>query len=560
MMKFNTVSFLVMSSLLLFSSTLFLMSFMMLISGKEWVLEWEAFSLGGASIIFLLVMDFMSALFLSTVMMIAGGVFFYSSSYMSGEKYSSRFSLLVMSFVVSMIILIISPNLVSLLLGWDGLGVTSYLLVCYYSSEKSFNASMLTALTNRLGDVAILLSIAVWWSAGMMNYGLLSSGSLVELNSLFWVVIIAAMTKSAQIPFSAWLPAAMAAPTPVSALVHSSTLVTAGVYLLIRFNYVITMSGYINIVLFLGMITMTMAGGSALMELDMKKIIALSTLSQLGVMFFSLGMGQPFLAFFHLVSHAYFKAMLFMAAGAMIHSVKDYQDLRKMGGFASSLYSISMVMLVSNLSLCGLPFMSGFYSKDLILEMLIMMDVNIITMVVAMLATMLTMAYSCRFAVMMFLMSSKRDSFSSEADTDNTMLVGMSVLIIPSIMGGWWLSGLMPSNYLILLPLWKKMWILMMILITGLVMIIYSPAISPSSMIIRAFHMMWFLPKFISPYLTFKSMKFTKNYYKTSDVSWISMTTWGWLYNYKVNFNYNSSSLRMGVMMSLINILLISMI
>ena len=229
----------------------------------------------------------------------------------------------------------------------------------------------------------------------------------------------------------------MAAPTPVSALVHSSTLVTAGVYLLIRFNYVITIRGYINIVLFLGIITITIAGGSALIELDIKKIIALSTLRQLGVMFFRLGIGQPFLAFFHLVSHAYFKAILFMAAGAIIHRVKDYQDLRKIGGFARNLYRIRIVILVRNLRLCGLPFISGFYSKDLILEILIIMDVNIITIVVAILATILTIAYSCRFAVIIFLIRRKRDSFSSEADTDNTILVGIMVLIIPSIIGGW---------------------------------------------------------------------------------------------------------------------------
>lgn len=196
------------------------------------------------------------------------------------------------------------------------------------------------------------------------------------------------------------------------------------------------MSGYSGIVLFLGLITITIAGGSALIELDIKKIIALSTLSQLGVIFFSLGLCQPFLAFFHLVSHAYFKAMLFMAAGSIIHSVKDYQDLRKIGGYARNLYRIRIVILVSNLRLCGLPFISGFYSKDLILEILIIADINIAVIVVAMLATMLTIAYSCRFALIMFSRSGKRDSFRIEGDSDATMLAGMRVLIIPSIIGG----------------------------------------------------------------------------------------------------------------------------
>merc|ERR1711973_308315 len=200
----------------------------------------------------------------------------------------------------------------------------------------------------------------------------------------------------------------------------------------IRFNYVIMISGYSQGVLFLGLITITIAGGCALMELDIKKIIALSTLSQLGVIFFSLGLCQPFLAFFHLVSHAYFKAILFIAAGAIIHRVKDYQDLRKMGRYSGNLMRIGMVILVRNLRLCGLPFMSGFYSKDLILETLIMGNVGLVAIV----ATLLTIAYSCRFALIMFLMRRKRDSFRIEADTDVTILIGIRVLIIPSIIGG----------------------------------------------------------------------------------------------------------------------------
>lgn len=189
-------------------------------------------------------------------------------------------------------------------------------------------------------------------------------------------------------------------------------------------------------VLFLGIITITIAGGSALIELDIKKIIALSTLRQLGVIFFRLGLCQPFLSFFHLVSHAYFKAILFMAAGAIIHRVKDYQDLRKIGRYSRNLTSIGIVILIRNLRLCGLPFISGFYSKDLILEILLIYDVDVITMTIAILATLLTMAYSCRFALILFLSRRKRESFRMEGDTDSTILLGIRILIIPSIMGG----------------------------------------------------------------------------------------------------------------------------
>lgn len=536
------------------------MGFLVSLRGKEWRLEWEAFRSDGISVVFLVVLDYIRLLFLRTVIIIAGRVFFYRASYMRMEKFSSRFSLLVIRFVIRMAILIIRPNLIRLLLGWDGLGVTSYLLVCYYRREKRFNARILTALTNRLGDVAILLAIRIWWSTGIIRYGLLSAGNIEELGVMFWIVIIAAITKRAQIPFSAWLPAAIAAPTPVSALVHSSTLVTAGVYLLIRFNYVIMISGYSQGVLFLGLITITIAGGCALMELDIKKIIALSTLSQLGVIFFSLGLCQPFLAFFHLVSHAYFKAILFIAAGAIIHRVKDYQDLRKMGRYSGNLMRIGMVILVRNLRLCGLPFMSGFYSKDLILETLIMGNVGLITMLVAIVATLLTIAYSCRFALIMFLMRRKRDSFRIEADTDITILIGIRVLIIPSIIGGWWLSGLIPRNYIIFLPLWKKIWILLIILATGLVMIISVPSLRPSNRLIRAAHIIWFLPKFVRPWLTEKRMYFTKNYFKAREASWSRRLTWGWAYNFGKNFNYASRSLRIGAILRLINLRLFALL
>ena len=359
-------------------SAVTLVGFITRLSGGEVFIEWEAYSSSSLRFILLLVFDYISLLFLRTVGIIAGGVFIYRGSYMRQDKVSSRFSLLVIRFVVRIFLIILRPNLIRLLLGWDGLGVTSYLLVCYYSREKRFNARILTALTNRLGDVAILLAIALWFSGGFFNYGVSSRSSAGFMSLGIYLIILAAITKRAQIPFSAWLPAAIAAPTPVSALVHSSTLVTAGVYLLIRFNYAISTRGYIRWVLILGILTMTIAGGSALIELDIKKIIALSTLRQLGVIFFSLGLGQPFITFFHLISHAYFKAILFMAAGAAIHRIKDYQDLRKMGGYHNNHIIIGSIIIISNLSLCGLPFMSGFYSKDMILEVFMLIEVNIV--------------------------------------------------------------------------------------------------------------------------------------------------------------------------------------
>merc|ERR1711984_45712 len=174
-----------------------------------------------------------------------------------------------------------------------------------------------------------------------------------------FLIILSACTKRAQIPFSAWLPAAIAAPTPVSALVHSSTLVTAGVYLIIRLNYIFCSSSRTNVLLFIGIITILLAGAAAIFEIDIKKVIALSTLSQLGVIIIILGGMEPVLSFFHLLRHAYFKAILFICAGIIIHNIKDYQDIRKIRIILSNIPITIRVIIVANLSLCGLPFLRG---------------------------------------------------------------------------------------------------------------------------------------------------------------------------------------------------------
>merc|ERR1712141_646321 len=211
---------------------------------------------------------------------------------------------------------------------------------------------------------------------------------------------ITSITKSAQIPFSSWLPAAIAAPTPVSALVHSSTLVTAGVYLLLRFNLILGEG--IEAILILGCITITIAGIRGIIELDIKKIIALSTLRQLGVIFFSLGLGESFLRYFHLISHAYFKAIIFICAGAIIHSISDYQDLRKIGAGYSRNPLINGVILVGSVRLCGMPFINGFYSKDQILETMFIYNISGLIFFFTTIATIITAIYSCRVIIRLF--------------------------------------------------------------------------------------------------------------------------------------------------------------
>ncbi len=341
----------------------------------------------------------------------------------------------MLSFILSIWILILSPNFIRILLGWDGLGVTSYLLVIYYQRAKSYSAGILTALTNRLGDVGLLIIIGLLAHSGRWSFfykrGLLNLPSLLTI-----LLILTAATKRAQIPFSSWLPAAIAAPTPVSSLVHSSTLVTAGVYLLIRLNYLLVEFKFLWLLTRLGLLTILIAGIRAVGELDIKKVIALSTLSQLGLIFFTLGLNLPTLAFFHLVAHAYFKAMLFICAGAIIHTFKDYQDLRTLGsGILNLPYSVR-IFLVANLSLCGVPFLTGFFSKDLILEILIIRDINFFIFFLAMLATALTVVYSVRLAYLIFFNSLNSEPIFKLSEIDFTIKISISVLLILSCIGG----------------------------------------------------------------------------------------------------------------------------
>nr|AML25543.1 NADH dehydrogenase subunit 5 [Staphylinidae sp. BMNH 1274704] len=451
----------------IFSLISFFLSLMFMLMDYSLILEYELLTLNSSSIMMTILLDWMSLLFMSFVLFISSMVILYSIDYMMGDKNINRFIMLVSMFVLSMMLLIISPNLISILLGWDGLGLVSYCLVIYYQNVKSYNAGMLTALTNRIGDVALLMSIA--W---MLNYGSWNFIFYLEfmkmdmsMNLISWLVVLASITKSAQIPFSSWLPAAMAAPTPVSSLVHSSTLVTAGVYLLIRFNLSLSFN-LLLLLLFLGSMTMFMAGLGANFEYDLKKIIALSTLSQLGLMMSILSLGEFKLAFFHLLTHALFKANLFMCAGCIIHNLGDCQDIRYMGGLINHMPMTCCFFNISNMSLCGLPFLSGFYSKDLILEILSMNYLNIYIYLIFFISTGLTVCYTIRLIYYTIIGSFNYLSLNNLNDLSYLMLKGMGGLIFFVIMGGSILMWLIfPTPYFICLPLTMKMMALIVSLI-----------------------------------------------------------------------------------------------
>nr|YP_010278723.1 NADH dehydrogenase subunit 5 [Changbaninus pleiospicules]UKE80320.1 NADH dehydrogenase subunit 5 [Changbaninus pleiospicules] len=378
--------------LFIFSFTFLFMGLYFLNTGVSLMLEWFLYMSNSMPMVYIVYMDWISMFFSFVVFFISSMVVLYSSVYMGDYNYSSiRFLFLVLLFVFSMLLMILSPNLLSIMLGWDGLGLVSYCLVIYYSSLSSYLAGMITCLINRLGDIGLLISLGWVFSYGSWNF-------LFYLNFLekeiFYLIIISSFTKSAQIPFSSWLPAAMAAPTPVSSLVHSSTLVTAGVYLLIRFfNYIVFVNSFF---LFVSLMTMIMSSFCANYEFDLKKIIALSTLSQLGLMMSCLFMGLVDLSFFHLLSHAMFKSLLFLCSGIIIHLMSGSQDIRMMGSICFSMPLTCCCFNISNMALCGFPFLSGFYSKDLIIESSAFDGMNFMMFMLFYFSLGLTASYSIR--------------------------------------------------------------------------------------------------------------------------------------------------------------------
>nr|YP_010587282.1 NADH dehydrogenase subunit 5 [Allobaccha apicalis]WAB45762.1 NADH dehydrogenase subunit 5 [Allobaccha apicalis] len=529
-MKYMSICLMSFIILFMLSISLLLSSLYFLMNEITYFLEWELMSMNSMSINMTFLFDWMSLMFMSFVLLISSLVIYYSKEYMIDDMNINRFIMLVLMFVLSMMFLIISPNLISILLGWDGLGLVSYCLVIYFNNVKSYNAGMLTALLNRVGDVFLLLAIAWMLNYGSWNYVFYLEFMMNDKEMLIVMILVtfAAMTKSAQIPFSSWLPAAMAAPTPVSALVHSSTLVTAGIYLLIRFNILLCNTFMSQLLLLLAGLTMFMSGLGANFEFDLKKIIALSTLSQLGLMMMILSMGYYKLAFFHLLTHALFKALLFMCAGAIIHNMNNSQDLRLMGGLSLFMPLTSTCFNVANLALCGMPFLAGFYSKDLILEIVSLNMVNLFIYYLFFFSTGLTVCYSLRLVYYSMTGDMNCSTLNVLNDESWIMLKGMLGLMFMSIIGGSMLSWLMfMTPYTICLPFYLKQMTMFVCIVGGLVgylmsnMTLFMMNKSLNMYYISMFAgSMWFMP-YISTYgIINYSLKIGMNAVMNFDQGW----------------------------------------
>ena len=343
------------------------------ISSGNFVANWSI-NIDPLSSVMLLVVTFVSAL-----------VHIYSIGYMSHDPHKPRFMSYLSLFTFSMLVLVVSDNFLQLFFGWEGVGLCSYLLIGFwYKKESANNAAIKAFIVNRIGDFGLAIGIfLIFFYFGTINFKevfdiapqfienkLVFFGfesSLITLICIF--LFIGAMGKSAQFLLHTWLPDAMEGPTPVSALIHAATMVTAGVFLVVRcsplFEYSETA---LNLVTIVGMITAIFAASVALVQNDIKKIVAYSTCSQLGYMFFAAGVGAYHVAMFHLFTHAFFKALLFLGSGSVIHAFKDEQDIRNMGGVRKKLPYTYALMLIGTLALTGFPFLSGFYSKDAIIE------------------------------------------------------------------------------------------------------------------------------------------------------------------------------------------------
>ena len=329
--------------------------------------------------------DPLSSVMLVVVTFVSALVHIYSIGYMSHDPHKPRFMSYLSLFTFSMLALVVSDNFLQLFFGWEGVGLCSYLLIGFwFKKETANNAAIKAFIVNRIGDFGLAIAIfLIFFFFGTINFEeafqatsqysekkLVFFGIEVNLITLICIFLfIGAMGKSAQFLLHTWLPDAMEGPTPVSALIHAATMVTAGVFLVVRCSPIFEYSQVaLNLVTIIGMVTAIFAASIALVQNDIKKIVAYSTCSQLGYMFFAAGIGAYHVAMFHLFTHAFFKALLFLGAGSTIHAFKDEQDIRNMGGVAKKLPYTYAFMLIGTLALTGFPFLSGFFSKDAIIE------------------------------------------------------------------------------------------------------------------------------------------------------------------------------------------------
>nr|YP_001434588.1 NADH dehydrogenase subunit 5 [Asymmetron sp. A TK-2007]BAF76619.1 NADH dehydrogenase subunit 5 [Asymmetron sp. A TK-2007] len=362
------------------------------------MVKWEWLNLGGYSLTFSYRYDVYTCCFFAVGMYVTWNILVFSLYYMSSDPGAKLFCKYLGMFLIAMLVLVSAETLFQLLVGWEGVGVMSYLLISWWYARSDANTAALQAIFyNRIGDMG-LIGMLLWCFVNNQEWTFSSVYVMSNVSLIFlFGGVLAAMGKSAQLGLHPWLPAAMEGPTPVSSLLHSSTMVVAGVFLLIRLSPLILTSGLVQMSVFvLGSLTTLFSALCALTQNDMKKVVAYSTASQLGLMVTAVGVGMPQLAFLHICMHAFFKAMLFMCSGGYIHGLQNEQDVRKMGGLSGATPVTSVCLFVGSAALVGTPFLAGFFSKDPIIEAINMSNANSWGVGLLLVATSFTAVYSFR--------------------------------------------------------------------------------------------------------------------------------------------------------------------
>ena len=401
--------------------------------------------------------DPLTSVMLVVVCFISALVHIYSIGYMEHDNHKPRFMAYLSLFTFAMLVLVTADNFMQLFFGWEGVGLCSYFLIGFWYKKKSANNAAIKAfVVNRIGDFGFAIGIfLIFFFYRTLNYNEVFelTPSLADKNVILlgiefnlitlicFMLFIGAMGKSAQIFLHTWLPDAMEGPTPVSALIHAATMVTAGVFLVVRCSPIFEYSQTtLNLIVFVGVITAFFAATVALVQNDIKKVIAYSTCSQLGYMFFAAGIGAYHVAIFHLFTHAFFKALLFLGAGCVIHSFKDEQDIRNMGGAWKKIPKTYLLMIIGTLALTGFPFLSGYYSKDAIIEFAFLKGntIGLFAAIVGIFTAFLTAIYSWRLIFKVFhgKYNNKDNNLSSLHESPATMLIPASLLAIGAILVG----------------------------------------------------------------------------------------------------------------------------